>query len=71
MATLAFKPYIYKPTPLRSKSAATRHKSAPDQVSNLNKPQHIMSSGASLSAPRAAAVAATDDGGYQLGIRGM
>ncbi|KAG9243675.1 hypothetical protein BJ878DRAFT_108243 [Calycina marina] len=65
MATLAFKPYTYKPTPARSKSAATRHKPAPEQVSILNKLQHIMSSGASLSAPRAAAT----DGGYSPEIR--
>ncbi|KAL5312933.1 hypothetical protein ACEPPN_019359 [Leptodophora sp. 'Broadleaf-Isolate-01'] len=72
MATFAFKPqYTYKPTPPRSKSTATRRKPAPEQISILNKLQHIMSSGASLSTPRpAAAAAADDDGDYRPGIRG-
>ena len=67
MATLAFKPYTYKPTAPRSKSTATHRRPAPEQVSILNKLQHITSSGASLSTPRPAA----DDGGYRPGIRGM
>jgi len=72
MATLAFKPYTYKPTAPRSKSTATRRRPAPEQVSILNKLQHIMSSGASLSTPQlAAAAAADDDRGYRPGIRGM
>jgi hypothetical protein len=72
MATLAFKPYTYKPTAPRSKSTATHRRPAPEQVSILNKLQHIKSSGASLSTPRpAAAAAADDDGGYKPGIRGM
>ncbi|KAH6694352.1 hypothetical protein BKA61DRAFT_711903 [Leptodontidium sp. MPI-SDFR-AT-0119] len=49
MATFAFKPYTYVPTAPRSKSTATRRRPAPEQVSILNKLQHIMSSGASLS----------------------
>jgi hypothetical protein len=69
MATFAFKPYIYVPTAPRSKSTATRRKPAPEQISILNKLQHIKSSGASLSTPRPAA--ADDDGGYRPGIRGM
>lgn len=72
MATFAFKPYTYVPTAPRSKSTATRRRPAPEQASILNKLQHIMSSGASLSTPRpAAAAAADDDGGYRPGIRGM
>jgi hypothetical protein len=72
MASLAFKPYTYKPTPPRSKSAATRHKPAPEQVSLLNKLQQIRSCSASLSTPRPAAAAAADgDGGYRPRIRGM
>jgi hypothetical protein len=67
MSTLAFKPYIYKPTALRSKSKVTHCRPALEQVNILNKLQHITSSGASLSTPRAAA----DDGGYRPGIRGM
>jgi hypothetical protein len=67
MATLAFKPYTYKPTAPRSKSTATRRRPAPEQVSILNKLQHITSSDASLSTPRPPA----DDGGYRPGIRGM
>ena len=46
MATLAFKPYTYKPTPPRSKSTVTHRKPAPEQISILNKLQHIKSSGA-------------------------
>ncbi|KAI4131063.1 MAG: hypothetical protein LQ347_003126 [Umbilicaria vellea] len=65
MATLAFKPYTYKPTAPRSKSTATHRRPAPEQVSILNKLQHITLSGASLSTPRPAA----DDGGYRPGIR--
>lgn len=69
MATVAFKPYTYVPTAPRSKSTATRRRPAPEQVSILNKLQHIMSSGASLSTPRPAAAAAADDnGGYRPGI---
>ncbi|MCJ1345826.1 hypothetical protein MMC31_004035 [Peltigera leucophlebia] len=45
MATVAFKPYTYVPTAPRSKSTATRRRPAPEQVSILNKLQHIMSSG--------------------------
>jgi len=72
MATFAFKPYTYVPTAPCSKSTATRRKPAPEQVSILNKLQHIRSSGASLSTPRpAAAAAANDDGGYRPGIRGI
>jgi hypothetical protein len=67
MATLAFKPYTYKPTAPRSKSTATHRRPAVEQVSILNKLQHITSSGASLSTPQPAA----DDGGYRPGIRGM
>jgi hypothetical protein len=70
MATFAFKPqYTYKPTPQRSKSAATRPRPAPKQVNILDKLQQIRSSSTSLSTPRPAA---TDgDGGYRPGIRGM
>jgi len=73
MATFAFKPqYTYKPTPPRSQSTATRRKPAPEQISILNKLQHIKSSSASLSTPRpAVVVAADDDEGYRPGIRGM
>ncbi|KAH7330014.1 hypothetical protein BKA65DRAFT_48136 [Rhexocercosporidium sp. MPI-PUGE-AT-0058] len=71
MATFAFKPqYTYKPTPPSSKSTATRCKPAPEQLSILNKLQHIRSSGASLSTPQPAAAAAAGDGGYRPGIRG-
>ncbi|MCJ1357476.1 MAG: hypothetical protein MMC33_007472 [Icmadophila ericetorum] len=71
MATLAFKPYTYVPTPPRSTSTATRRRPAPKQVSILNKLQQIRSSSTSLSTPRpAAAAAADDDGGYRPGIRG-
>ncbi|KAH7330006.1 hypothetical protein BKA65DRAFT_47766 [Rhexocercosporidium sp. MPI-PUGE-AT-0058] len=62
--------YIYKPTPPRSKSTATRCKPAPEQHSILNKLHHIKSSGALLSTPRPAAAAADDDRGYRPGIRG-
>jgi hypothetical protein len=68
MATLAFKPYTYKPTAPRSKSAATRCKPAPERASILNKLQQIRSSSASLSTPRPAA---DGDGGYRPGIQGM
>lgn len=71
MATFPFKPYTYVPTTPRSKSTATRRRPAPEQVSILNKLQHIMSSGASLSTPRPAAAPAADDGGCRPGIRGM
>lgn len=71
MATLAFKPYTYVPTPPRSTSTATRRRPAPKQVSILNKLQQIRSSSTSLSTPRPAAAAAADnDGGYRPGIRG-
>jgi hypothetical protein len=59
MATLAFKPYTYVPTPPRSKSTATRRGPAPEQVSILDKLQQIRSSSALLSTPRPAAAAAT------------
>ena len=49
--------YIYKPTPSRSKNTTTRRKPGPEQLSTLNKLQHIKSSGASLSTPRPAAAA--------------
>ena len=74
MATFAFKSqYTYKPTPPRPKSTATRRKPALEQVSILNKLQHIRSSSASLSTLRPAVAAADDDdnGGYGPGIRGM
>jgi hypothetical protein len=72
MATLAFKSYTYKPTTPRFKSTATRCRPAPEQVSIINKLQHIISSGASLSTPRQATAAAGDNnGGYRRGIRGM
>merc|ERR1711939_795452 len=63
--------YIYKPTPSRSKNTTTRRKPGPEQLSTLNKLQHIKSSGASLSTPRpAAATAADDDESYSPGIQG-
>merc|ERR1711964_645025 len=63
--------YIYKPTPSRSKNTTTRRKPGPEQLSTLNKLQHIKSSGASLSTPRpAAAAAADDDESYSPGIQG-
>lgn len=65
MAPLAFKPYTYKPTIPRSKSTATHCRPAPEQVSILNKLQHI-TSGASLNTLRLAA----NDTGYRPGIRG-
>ncbi|KAH8787553.1 hypothetical protein F5882DRAFT_110926 [Hyaloscypha sp. PMI_1271] len=75
MATLAFKPYTYVPTPPRSKSTATRRRPAPEQVSILDKLQQIRSSSASLSTPRPVAAAAAmpvadGNGGYKPGIRG-
>ena len=64
--------YIYKPTPSRSKSTTSRRNPGPEQLSILNKLQHIKSSGASLSTPRpAAAAAADDDESYSPGIQGM
>lgn len=66
MSTLAFKPYTYKPTALRSKSKVTHCRPALEQVSILNKLQYITSSGALLSTLRAVA----DNGGYRPGIRG-
>merc|ERR1711939_557475 len=63
--------YIYKPTPSRSKNTTTRRKPGPEQLSTLNKLQHIKSSSASLSTPRpAAAAAADDDESYSPGIQG-
>ncbi|KAH8760019.1 hypothetical protein BGZ57DRAFT_932085 [Hyaloscypha finlandica] len=73
MATFAFKSqYTYKPTPPRPKSTATRRKPALEQVSILNKLQHIRSSSASLSTLRPAVAAANNDDnrGYGPGIRG-
>ncbi|KAG4414830.1 hypothetical protein IFR04_012018, partial [Cadophora malorum] len=59
------------PTPSRSKNTTTRRKPGPEQLSTLNKLQHIKSSGASLSTPRpAAAAAADDDESYSPGIQG-
>ncbi|KAG4440623.1 hypothetical protein IFR05_003882, partial [Cadophora sp. M221] len=46
MATLAFEPYTYVPTPPRSKSAATGRRPAPKQVSIFDKLQQIRPSGA-------------------------
>jgi len=75
MATFAFKSqYTYKPTLPRPKSTATRRKPALEQVSILNKLQHIRSSSVSLSMLRPAEAAADDDdnnGGYGPGIRGI
>jgi hypothetical protein len=77
MATLAFKPYTYVPTPPRSKSTATRRRPAPEQVSILDKLQQIRSSSALLNTPRPVAAAAAampvanGNGGYKPGIRGM
>ena len=72
IAAFAFKPYTYVPTPPRSKSTATCGKPTPEQVSILNKLQHIRSSGASLSTPRPTVASATNnDGGYKPGIRSM
>ncbi|KAG0133810.1 hypothetical protein HOY82DRAFT_639659 [Tuber indicum] len=73
MATLAFKPYTYKPTPPRSKSAATSRRPVPKEVNIFNKLQQIKLSSTSLSTPRpvAAAMAAADrDGGCRPRIRG-
>ncbi|KAH6714491.1 hypothetical protein BKA61DRAFT_673810 [Leptodontidium sp. MPI-SDFR-AT-0119] len=67
MATFAFKPYTYVPTPPRSKSTTTRRKPAPEQASIFDKLQRIKSSNTSLSTPRPPAVA--DNGGYMPEIR--
>ena len=67
MATLAFKPYTYKLTILCSKSIAIYYKPIAEQVSILNKLQHIILSGALLSTPWLVA----NDKGYKPGIRSI
>ncbi|KAG9228075.1 hypothetical protein BJ875DRAFT_269774 [Amylocarpus encephaloides] len=65
------KPYTYVPT--RSKSTVTCRKPAPEQISILNKLQHIESNNAAHSTPRRAATpvaaAADDNRGDRLGTR--
>ncbi|XMA13641.1 hypothetical protein WAI453_006432 [Rhynchosporium graminicola] len=67
MATFAFKPqYTYKPTPPRPKSRANRCKHALEEVSILNKLEHVRSSSTSRSTLRpavAVAAAVADEDG--------
>lgn len=69
MATFA-KPYIYVPTPPRLKSTAARRRPALEQVSILDKLQHIKSNSTLLNTSQPVVSAADSGRGCRPGIRG-